>query len=701
MGSLSDGAHQADDGEINCQGDGADEEDQEEHQHRLEDAEEVLDAARDDLVVIVGDVFQGLVQAAGGFAHRHHAQDHGGKDGLAVHGLADGRSAFDGQLDLGHSLFDGGIADQAALAQAQRLQDRNARAVEDGQVVREAAGETPAHRDADGGQQERRHPEPPGGVEEIPRAQDDAGKNGLFDIKMVQQLGELGDDKREQENDEGKDDGDDDRRIKRGLADVGHDLLDPLQVLSQVLERLRQLAAQLAGADDADEVGRENRRITGQRLVELEAGFELALQAIEHLLKAGVLAVLGGDFQRAAKRDADANLEGHQGAEINQLAAAAFAAHLEPAQVRLGNGVRRGAGLFEGGFGEPQPDMLEPHLEVGLVQRRHHAGEAAPAFVYGFIAKYWHKLKSEIRRPKSERTPNPEGRNPNSRGRRASARAVNSCGPQVARINHMTRSTIEQLKTQQFVVRNPGQRLMTNPQEPKEEARQRTRLGDLLFAAPSDFVIWYSVPPTRDRISGFGFRISGSLRRQPRHPQQFLDRRHALHGLDQAVVEHGFHALFLGQSHVFGCAQPAQDGIMKPLVQHHQLEDALPAFVTALVAFRATRPAPQLWLRVAGRRLDSQPLKDRLRVYDFFFAMLANRADQPLGQHRQETCRQQEWVHSHVYQARNRPGGVVRVQSREDQVAGQGRAHHQLRRLGVPRLAHQNDVRVLAQQGDS
>ena len=77
-------------------------------------------------------------------------------------------------------------------------------------------------------------------------------------------------------------------------------------------------------------------------------------------------------------------------------------------------------------------------------------------------------------------------------------------------------------------------------------------------------------------------------------------------------------------------------------------------------------------------------------------AVLAHEA---LGEDADERRGDQEVGNAEVEQARDRGGRVVGVQRREHQVAGEGRLHGVLGRLGVADLADHDDVRVLAQHG--
>jgi hypothetical protein len=75
------------------------------------------------------------------------------------------------------------------------------------------------------------------------------------------------------------------------------------------------------------------------------------------------------------------------------------------------------------------------------------------------------------------------------------------------------------------------------------------------------------------------------------------------------------------------------------------------------------------------------------------------KADQPLGHAEDQSRRDQIRIDAHVDQARDDASGVVGVQSREDQVAGQGGLDRQLGGLFVADLTDHDDVRVLAEGG--
>src|SRR6266568_714835 len=88
-------AHQRQDRQVDRQGDGADDENQRQHQRRLQHGEDFFDASRDDLVVVLGHVCEGRVQVARRLAHDHHAQQDGRKDRLPAQSFADRAARLD------------------------------------------------------------------------------------------------------------------------------------------------------------------------------------------------------------------------------------------------------------------------------------------------------------------------------------------------------------------------------------------------------------------------------------------------------------------------------------------------------------------------------------------------------------------------------------------------------------------------------
>ena len=87
------------------------------------------------------------------------------------------------------------------------------------------------------------------------------------------------------------------------------------------------------------------------------------------------------------------------------------------------------------------------------------------------------------------------------------------------------------------------------------------------------------------------------------------------------------------------------------------------------------------------------------RHVDHFGAVLANAADQSLRADQVDRGRHQEWLDTHVHQARDRFRRTVGVQRGKHQVARERGLDGDFRRFEVSNFADQNDVRVLPQEG--
>ncbi len=79
------------------------------------------------------------------------------------------------------------------------------------------------------------------------------------------------------------------------------------------------------------------------------------------------------------------------------------------------------------------------------------------------------------------------------------------------------------------------------------------------------------------------------------------------------------------------------------------------------------------------------------------FALLAEHAHEPLGDHRLERRRDEIRLDAHVHEPRERAGRVVRVQRGENHVAGERCLHGDLRRFLVANFADEHDVRIVTQ----
>ena len=138
----------------------------------------------------------------------------------------------------------------------------------------------------------------------------------------------------------------------------------------------------------------------------------------------------------------------------------------------------------------------------------------------------------------------------------------------------------------------------------------------------------------------------------------------------------------------------AEDPGRRPRVHREHLEDAAAASVAALPAPGAAAAPAGL---PPGEFRDAQRRRFRRGDRGGLGAAGTDRAHQPLREHADQGGADQEAGHSQVGEPGHGRGGVVRVERREHQVAGQRRLHRHLRGFRVPDLPHHQDVRVLAQ----
>ena len=79
-------------------------------------------------------------------------------------------------------------------------------------------------------------------------------------------------------------------------------------------------------------------------------------------------------------------------------------------------------------------------------------------------------------------------------------------------------------------------------------------------------------------------------------------------------------------------------------------------------------------------------------------AVLAEAAREALRNDADRGVRHQEWLNAHFFETREGTGRVVRVQGREDQMAGERGFDGNLSRFLVTRFTDENDVRILAEE---
>src|SRR5882724_1637539 len=191
--------------------------------------------------------------------------------------------------------------------------------------------------------------------------------------------------------------------------------------------------------------------------------------------------------------------------------------------------------------------------------------------------------------------------------------------------------------------------------------------------------------------------IAPLLRRQ-RDAQYFLHRGGALQHFQEAGLAQSLHSLALGHFPDLRCLGTLEDDRAEILGDRHHLVERDPTLhareVTGLAAFalEERHPTPALGDVSIGHQVVFVAL-------DGLLAILADPPTQALGQDEQQRRGQQERLHAHIHEPGDGRWTIVGVQRGEDEVAGESGANADLRRLEIARLADEDDVGVLPQEG--
>src|SRR4051812_15559798 len=172
------------------------------------------------------------------------------------------------------------------------------------------------------------------------------------------------------------------------------------------------------------------------------------------------------------------------------------------------------------------------------------------------------------------------------------------------------------------------------------------------------------------------------------------DRRQPAADLLQAVLAQAHHALVHGGVHdrLRGLARDGErtDRVTDP---HHLVEPD-----PALVARAATAGTADGFVRLEVEAdVEAVGAHDLARDRRALLALLAQQSRETLGDDAVHGGADEERLDAHLDQAGDGARGVVGVQRREDQVAGEGGLDGDLRHLQVADFANQDDVGRLAQ----
>ena len=126
----------------------------------------------------------------------------------------------------------------------------------------------------------------------------------------------------------------------------------------------------------------------------------------------------------------------------------------------------------------------------------------------------------------------------------------------------------------------------------------------------------------------------------------------------------------------------------------HPLKNPVTTVEAGVAAFAAANRATNRHIR-----WNTQAGLERLRRGRtvFLFAMRAQDTHETLREHRFQRRGDKIRLDPHVHEAGQCPGGVIRVQCREYEVAGQGRLHGDLGRLLIANFADEDDIGIVTE----
>src|SRR5436305_7562708 len=178
---------------------------------------------------------------------------------------------------------------------------------------------------------------------------------------------------------------------------------------------------------------------------------------------------------------------------------------------------------------------------------------------------------------------------------------------------------------------------------------------------------------------------------------ELFDRGQSREDLLDAVGPERVHRALHGRALELLVARLSRRERRELLVHRQELEDADPAAIPGLPAADAAVAAEQLALSVAELLGHARRLELLLARVVELLAVLAEPPREALGEHAGDCGSRQERLHTHLVEAGERARRVVRVQGREDEVAGERRFDRDLRGLHVADLADHHDVGIRAE----
>src|SRR4029077_10439503 len=180
-----------------------------------------------------------------------------------------------------------------------------------------------------------------------------------------------------------------------------------------------------------------------------------------------------------------------------------------------------------------------------------------------------------------------------------------------------------------------------------------------------------------------------------RDANNFFDSCFALGYASPAILPQSLHAFGNSTLLQLAAVTPPHDQLSQRLRDDAHFINRCATLVTGMATLITTGPAPETSTEFLQRETDLCEVI--AGIIDFFDAIRANRAHEPLGNKRLHHRGEQKRFHVHVEQTRNATYGVIRVERAENKVTRHRGTNRNVRSLDVSDFADHDHIRVLSQ----
>src|SRR6476469_7432669 len=156
-----------------------------------------------------------------------------------------------------------------------------------------------------------------------------------------------------------------------------------------------------------------------------------------------------------------------------------------------------------------------------------------------------------------------------------------------------------------------------------------------------------------------------------RDPNNFFDSCFALGYASPTILPQSLHAFGNSTLLQLAAVTPPHDQLSQRLCDDADFINRCATLVTGMATLITAGPAPETRTKFLQRETDLSEVI--AGIIDFFGAIRANRAHEPLGNKRLHHRGEQKRFHVHVEQTRNTTYSVVRVERAENKVTGHRR----------------------------